>query len=61
MTADLFTLSSTLESQALTKTVTTSASIYGDSLYVKPNGHYYLQVASATAISSGHVNFDLLN
>lgn len=60
MTADLFTLSSTLESQALTKSVTTSASIYWDSIYVKPNWHYYLQVASATAISNGHVNFDLL-
>ena len=61
MTADLFTLSSTLESQALTKSVVTYATVYWGSIYVKPNWHYYLQVACATAISNGHVNFDLLN
>lgn len=61
MTADLFTLSVTSEWQSVSKTITTSASIYGYSVYVKPNGHNYIQLLAAAGINAGYVNFDLLN
>lgn len=61
MTADLFTLSTSNESQWVTKVITTTASIYGYSVYVKPNGHYYVQFNTSWAISTWFVNFDLLN
>ena len=61
MTADLFTLSTSNESQSVNKTITTTASIYGYSVYVKPNGHNYVQLLASAGISSGYMNFDLLN
>ena len=61
MTADLFTLSTANEWQSVYKTITTTASIYGYSVYVKPNGHNYVQLLASAGISSGHMNFDLLN
>ena len=61
MTADLFTLSTSNESQWVTKVITTTAVIYWDSIYVKPNGHYYIQFNASYAISTWFVNFDLLN
>ena len=61
MTADLFTLSAVSEWQSVSKTITTSASIYGYSVYVKPNGHNYIQLLADAGIHSGYVNFDLLN
>ena len=61
MTADLFTLSTSNESQWVTKVITTTAVIYWDSVYVKPNGHYYVQFNTSFAISTWFVNFDLLN
>lgn len=61
MTADLFTLSTANEWQSVNKTITTTASIYGYSVYVKPNGHNYVQLIGSAGISSGYVNFDLLN
>ena len=61
MTADLFTLSVTSEWQSVNKTITTTASIYGYSVYVKPNGNNYVQLLASSGISSGYMNFDLLN
>ena len=61
MTADLFTLSTSNEWQSVSKTLTTSATIYGYSVYVKPNGHNYVQLLAASGISSGYINFDLTN
>jgi len=61
MTADLFTLSTGNEWQSVNKTITTTASIYGYSVYVKPNGHNYVQLLAASGINPGHMNFDLLN
>lgn len=61
MTADLFTLSTGNEWQSVSKTITTTASIYGYSVYVKPNGNNYVQLLAASGISSGYMNFDLLN
>ena len=61
MTADLFTLSTANESQGVNQAITTTASIYWDSLYVKPNGHYYIQLLASSGINSGYCNFDLLN
>ena len=61
MTADLFTLSTGNEWQSVNKTITTTASIYGYSVYVKPNGHNYVQLLASAGINSGHMNFDLLN
>lgn len=61
MTADLLTLSTSNEWQSVNKTITTTASIYGYSVYVKPNGHNYIQLLASAGISSGYMNFDLLN
>lgn len=61
MTADLFTLSTANEWQSVNKTITTTASIYGYSVFVKPNGHNYVQLLASAGISSGYMNFDLLN
>ena len=61
MTADLFTLSTANEWQSVNKSITTTASIYGFSVYVKPNGHNYIQLLADAGIHSGYVNFDLLN
>ena len=61
MTADLFTLSTANEWQSVNKTITTTASIYGYSVYVKPNGHNYVQLLASSGINPGYVNFDLLN
>lgn len=61
MTADLFTLSTANEWQSVNKTITTTASIYGYSVYVKPNGHNYVQLLASAGINSGYMNFDLLN
>ncbi len=61
MTADLFTLSTSNEWQSVGKTLTTSATIYGYSVYVKPNEHNYIQLLAASGINSGYMNFDLLN
>ena len=61
MTADLFTLSTANEWQSVNKTITTTASIYGYSVYVKPNGNNYVQLLTSAGISSGYMNFDLLN
>ena len=61
MTADLFTLSTGNEWQSVNKTITTTASIYGYSIYVKPNGHYYIQLLASAGINSWYMNFDLLN
>ena len=61
MTADLFTLSAANEWQWVTKVITTTAVIYWDSVYVKPNGHFYIQFNTSYAISTWFVNFDLLN
>ena len=61
MTADLLTLSTANEWQSVNKTITTTASIYGYSVYVKPNGHYYIQLLASAGINSGYMNFDLLN
>jgi len=61
MTADLFTLSTANEWQSVNKTTTTTASIYGYSVYVKPNGHNYVQLLTSAGINSGYMNFDLLN
>ena len=44
MTIDLLTLSTSNEWQSVNKTITTTASIYGYSVYVKPNGHNYVQL-----------------
>lgn len=61
MTADLFTLSTSNEWQSVSKSITTTASIYGFSVYVKPNGHNYVQLLAAAGISAWYINFDLLN
>ena len=61
MTADLLTLSTSNEWQSVNKTITTTANIYGYSVYVKPNGHNYIQLLASAGISSGYMNFDLLN
>ena len=61
MTADLFTLSTANEWQSVNKTITTTASIYGYSVFVKPNGHNYVQLLASAGINSGYMNFDLLN
>ena len=61
MTADLLTLSTANEWQSVSKSITTTASIYGYSVYVKPNGHNYIQLLASAGISSGYCNFDLLN
>jgi len=61
MTADLFTLSTANEWQSVNKSITTTASIYGYSVYVKPNGHNYVQLLTSAGINSGYMNFDLLN
>ena len=61
MTADLLTLSTSNEWQSVNKTITTTASIYGYSVYVKPNGHNYVQLLASAGINSWYMNFDLLN
>ena len=61
MTADLFTLSASSGSQWVTQSLTTTASIYAQSIYVKPNGQNYIQCNAAGGISLGYVNFDLSN
>ncbi len=61
MTADLFTLSTGNEWQSVSKSITTTASVYWYSVYVKPNGHNYVQLLASAGINPGHVNFDLLN
>ena len=59
MTADLFTLWATVWSQWLTQSVTTTAAVYAQSAYVKPNGQNYIQFNCSGGISSWYVNFDL--
>ncbi len=59
MTATLFTLWATLWSQRVTQSVTTTAAVYAQSIYVKPNGQNYIQCNAAGGISLGYVNFDL--
>ena len=61
MTADLFTLWATVWSQWLTQNVTTTAAVYAQSAYVKPNGQNYIQFNCSGGISLGYVNFDLSN
>ena len=61
MTADLFTLSASEWWQSVSKSITTTASVYWYSVYVKPNGHNYVQLLASSGISSGYMNFDLLN
>lgn len=61
MTATLFTLWATLWSQRVTRSVTTTAAVYAQSIYVKPNGQNYIQCNAAGWISIGYVNFDLSN
>ena len=61
MTADLFTLDASSAAQWLTQSVTTTAAVYAQSVYIKPNGHNYVQMNAASWISLGYVNFDLLN
>ena len=61
MTADLFTLAASFGAQWVTQSLTTTASVYAQSIYVKPNGHNYIQFNCSGWISIGYVNFDLSN
>ena len=61
MTADLFTLAASFGAQWVTQSLTTTAAVYSQSIYVKPNGHNYIQCNAVWGISLGYVNFDLSN
>lgn len=59
MTADLFTLAASFGAQWVTQSLTTTASVYAQSIYVKSNGHNFVQCNAAGGISLWYVNFDL--
>jgi len=59
MTADLFTTGVANLQQGFNQSITTTSAVYAMSIYVKPNGHNYIQFNCAGAISVGYVNFDL--
>lgn len=59
MTADLFTLAASFGAQWVTQSLTTTASVYAQSIYVKSNGHNFVQCNADGGISLWYVNFDL--
>jgi hypothetical protein len=59
MTADLFTLAASFGAQWVTQSLTTTASVYAQSIYVKSNGHNFVQCNADSGISLWYVNFDL--
>ena len=61
MTADLFTLAASFGAQWVTQSLTTTASVYAQSIYVKSNGHNFVQCNADSGISLWYVNFDLSN
>ncbi len=61
MTADLFTTGVANLQQGFNQSITTTSAVYAMSIYVKPNGHNYIQFNCSGAISLGYVNFDLSN
>jgi len=58
-TMDLFIPSVTTGLQYISQSVTTSASVYVYSVYVKANGYNLVQLWASWSISSWYVNFDL--
>ena len=58
-TMDLFIPNVTSGLQFLSQSVTTAASIYTYSIYVKASGYNFVQLWSSGTISGGYVNFDL--
>jgi len=58
-TMDLFIPSVTSGLQYISQSVTTSASVYVYSVYVKANGYNLVQLWASWSISSWYVNFDL--
>lgn len=58
-TMDLFIPSVTAGLQYISQSVTTSASVYVYSVYVKANGYNLVQLWASWSISSWYVNFDL--
>ena len=61
MTADLLTLSTFKRMTISQQDHHNNCSIYGYSVYVKPNGHNYVQLLASAGINSWYMNFDLLN
>ena len=45
----------------MTQSVTTTASQYSFSVYVKSSGRQFVQLNAHATISSGYVNFDIIN
>ncbi len=61
MTADKFIPNNGTQLSTLMQSVTTTASQYSFSVYVKSSGRQFVQLNAHATISSGYVNFDIVN
>ena len=61
LTGDNFIPNNGTQLSTMTQSVTTTASQYSFSVYVKSSGRQFVQLNAHATISSGYVNFDIIN